>query len=352
VSFSARELHAYVALAGIGALFKGDLQPDDVAQISTSARATLGNTCFAGAAARLGAQVYLTGVVDPALALSQLAERRRLAGRRSQTSVLQVYPSYLGELVECGLALGYVPNDFGLERIFVGGEIVTAGLKHRAEHLFGQAIRFGEGYAMTETWPLAGTRCSQGHLHFEPSQALLEVLDPDTQASSAPGEPGTAVVTPLPPYRETTLLLRYDTEDVVRALDAVPLTCELRNIPATSDVQGKLRLAARHEYGWTFPRDVLEVLEGMEEVPLPARCGFWAVPGGVAVEVLVRSDSLEVKRQIAQHLEDGGIPLRELNLVTDGRALRNPLPLRCDLREASFSTGQAEPLSAGIGLST
>jgi hypothetical protein len=72
----------------------------------------------------------------------------------------------------------------------------------------------------------------------------------------------------------------------------------------------------------------------------------------VAVEVLVRSDSLEVKRQIAQHLEDGGIPLRELNLVTDGRALRNPLPLRCDLREASFSTGQAEPLSAGIGLST
>ena len=146
------------------------------------------------------------------------------------------------------------------------------------------------------------------------------------------------VATPLPPYRETTLLLRYDTEDVVRALDAVPLTCELRNLPATGDVLGKLRLSARHEHGWTFPRDVLEALEAVEAVPLPARCGFWSVPGGVALEAVVRGDSPDVGREIGDRLEARGVPLRELRLVDDGRALQRPLPLRCDLREASFAS--------------
>ena len=48
-----------------------------------------------------------------------------------------------------------------------------------------------------------------------------------------------------------------------------PLTCNLRSLPATSAMLGKLRLAVRHQDGWTFPRDVLEALEALREVPLP-----------------------------------------------------------------------------------
>jgi hypothetical protein len=162
------------------------------------------------------------------------------------------------------------------------------------------------------------------------------VLDAQTGAPTRPNDPGTLILTPFPPFRETTIVLRYDTQDVVRPL-AGPLTCVLRQLPATSNLLGKLRLSVRHEHGWTFPRDVLEALEAIEAVPLPARCGFWALPDGVAVEVVVRRDTPDTRRAIERALEEQGVPVRELYLVEDRRQLRHPLPLRCDLREASFN---------------
>ena len=178
---------------------------------------------------------------------------------------------------------------------------------------------------------------------LEPSHGLLEVIDPETARPAAVGEPGTVVATPFAPYRETTILLRYDTEDVVRAM-GMPLTCSLRNrLVATSDLLGKLRLAVRHEAGWTFPRDVFEALEAVDDVPLPARCGFWAVPGGVSVEVVTRGgEGAVARRVIGEQLEAHRVPVRELYLREHAGQLRRPLPLRCDLRETSFRGGAAE----------
>jgi phenylacetate-coenzyme A ligase PaaK-like adenylate-forming protein len=322
-------------------LFDRQLGEADIVQMNTSSRATLGNIGLAGACAQIGALAYLTGVVDPAHTLALLAERHQLPGKKERTSVVSLYPSYLGELVEAGLQRGYRPADFGLEHVLVGGEVVTEGLKQRARRLFGD-VTFVQGYAMTETIPFGGRACPDGHLHFEPSHALLEVVEPETAHPVAVGEPGTLVVTPFAPYRETTLLLRYDTEDMAR-LATEPLTCDLRNLPATTDLLGKRRLSVRHDHGWTFPRDVLEALEGVDDVPLPARCGFWAVPGGVAVEVVTRGgDGPLLRRVIGDQLEARQVPVRELYLREHAGALQRPLPLRCDLRETSFRGGSAE----------
>jgi phenylacetate-coenzyme A ligase PaaK-like adenylate-forming protein len=335
VCFSQYELRTFVALEAINFLMHHQISPEDIVLISSSARATLGNTCFAGACARIGAQVSMGGLIEPAHSLALLAEPRRLAGKKPRVSVLSIYPSYLGELVTCGIELGYRPSDFGVECIFSGGEIVTAGLKARSQQLFGQ-VHFVEGYGMTEPWPFGATRCPEGHLHFEPSHGLLEVQDLETGAPAQPGAAGTIIATPFPPFRETTLILRYDTQDVVAPL-AEPLACALHHLPATTNVQGKLRLAVRHDSGWTFPRDVLEALEAVEAVPLPARCGFWAVPGGVAVEVVAPSATLAARGIIEQSLAARGVPVRELHVIDDRGQLRCPLPLRCDLREISFS---------------
>jgi phenylacetate-CoA ligase len=348
VSFSAYELRVIVALSTIGFLIGRHIVEEDIVQLSTSSRATLGSIGLAGACARIGALAYLAGVVDPAHTLALLAERHRLPGKKDRASAVSLYPSYLGEVVETGLRLGYRAADFGLEKILVGGEVVTQGLKDRCQRLFGP-VSFIEGYAMTETIPFGGTPCSAGHLHFEASHGLLEVIDPETVKPAAVGEPGTIVATPFAPYRETTILLRYDTEDMVRPL-ATPLTCSLRNLPvATSDVLGKLRLSVRHEAGWTFPRDVVEALEAVEEVALPARCGFWAVNGGVAVEVVTQSGNGPMARRvIADQLEARHVQLRELYLREHPGELQHPLPLRCDLRETSFRGGPAERLSDRI----
>jgi phenylacetate-coenzyme A ligase PaaK-like adenylate-forming protein len=336
VYFTAREIQATGLLGAITFLQSGQIGPEDIVQISTSSRATLGNTCFSQACQRIGAVWYQTGLVDPAHALMLLSEEHRLPGKKPRASFLNTYASYLGELVEYGLANGYRPEDFGPERISVGGEIVTAGLKDRCQKLFGP-VEFIQGYAMTETWPFSGSRCSEGHLHFEPSQGLLEVLDPDTSEPARPGQTGTIVATPFPPYREASVVLRYDTEDVVQPLSG-PFTCNLKHWPATSDLLGKLRLSVHGPDGWIYPRQIREALEAVEEVPLPARCGFWAMNGGVAVEVLVQKAEAAIRHKIGQCLEEQSVPLKELRLVEDSSQLQHPLPLRCDLREALFDS--------------
>jgi len=351
VCFSRDEMRSYMALGAISLLAGGLIDAADVVQISTSARATLGNSCFAGACERAGALVHHAGLVSAEHTLGLLTRRRVLRGRRDQVSLLMTYPSHLGEVVELGLRCGLGPADFGLRRIAVGGELVTEGLKARSRRLFGDVAMI-EGYGMTETWPLAGLPCPDGHLHFEPSQALVEVLDLETGGPARPGRAGTIVVTSFPPYRQTTILLRYDTRDVVR-VPAEPPTCALRHRPATGQLQGKLGLSVQHDEGWTFPRPVLEALEGVEDVPLPARCGFWAVPGGVAVEVMTRDgDGPEARRAVERALGERGVPVRALHLLPDRRALRRPLPLRGDLREATFDAATVDgerPASSSLG---
>jgi phenylacetate-CoA ligase len=279
--------------------------------------------------------VHLAGLIEPLRTLALLAEERSIPGKKPKVSYMSIYASYLGELVECGLQHGYGPDDFGLERIAVGGELVSKGLKERALKLFGP-VEVYDDYGMTETWPFQGQSCSEGHLHFDPTSGMLEVIDLETGTPARSGQAGTLVATPLPPYREVTILLRYDTQDVVRQVEG-PLTCNLRNLQATSPLLGKLRLASRHEGGWMFARDVLEALEGAEEVPLPARYGFWAVPGGVAVEVVTRrGGEPRVRRAIETRLEERGVPVRELNLVEHRGELRRPVALRCDLKESTF----------------
>jgi len=67
------------------------------------------------------------------------------------------------------------------------------------------------------------------------------------------------------------------------------------------------------------------------------------VPGGMAIEVVVEHVTAEARGAVERSLAEHGIPLCELHLVTDRSRLRRPLPLRCDLRETSFSQPMSEP---------
>jgi phenylacetate-CoA ligase len=337
VWFSDYENHLIGALSAISFLSQKIIQPDDFVLVSISTRARLGVYGVTFSANAIGALVHPAGVVSPEHTLALLGERHRIPGKKSQVSVMSTYPSYLGELVECGRALGYGPGDFGLERVLLGGEILSEGMQHRVRELFGP-IEILQNYGMTELVPFGASVCDQGHLHYEPTVGMLEVLDLDTrQHPAGPGEPGVVVATPLPPFRETTVLLRYDTEDVVKTIEG-PLDCSLRRVPATTNLLGKARLSVQHDDGWTFVRDVLDALESVEEVTLPARYGFRAVPGGVAVEVVARSTGARTRSAVGDALVAHGVPLRELSVVADRSDLEFPMPLRCDLREGSLAT--------------
>ena len=335
VYFSRAEFEATVVLGAISVLLARQVEPGDVVQLSVSSRALFPVMLAAQIAARVGAVVYQAGFVDPGHALALLAEKRSLPGHRPRANVLSTTPSYFGSLVERGAELGYRPRDFGVERIVLGGEIATQGLRDRATRVFGE-VEYVEPYAATEIFGTGALTCLSGHLHFPVPPGLVEVVSLDGRREAEPGEPGTLVVTPFAPYRTTTVVLRYDTADVVR-VPAEPPTCELSTIPATSHVVGKLARSIPHSGGWTFQRDVAEALEALEEVPLPARFGMRADRAdGVAVEVVAREDDARTRRRVAAALERS-VPLRGLRVVTDPASLEDPVLLRTDLREHSFS---------------
>ena len=337
VWFSADELHLIGALSAMGAFQAGTVRAEDQVLVAVSARNVLGVSALSDAATAVGATVQLNGMVDPLITLGILAQHRPVAGHRPHITVMSASSSYFGQLVELAPAAGYRPDDFGLERVLVNGEVVSSGLRERAQRVFGP-IEVVETYALTELVPFGAMRCGEGHLHYEPTVCFVEVLGIDDGQPVAPGGVGTLVGTPLPPFRTSTPLLRYDTEDVVRTVDG-PVSCELRRLPALAEVLGRRRLSVRHGTGHTFPADVVQALESVEAVPLPARYGFRAAGAGVAVDAVVRSSGPAVRTQIGDALQRHGVPLVELRLVEDPALLRSPAPLRCDLREADLSPG-------------
>jgi phenylacetate-coenzyme A ligase PaaK-like adenylate-forming protein len=311
VAFSAHELDMLSGLAALGYVLGNDLSAEDVVQVSGDPRG-IGAYVLSAAIARIGAVALAGGAFD------------------ARTTVLQADASCIGQLLEAAARNGSRPSRSLLRRVFTGGETVTQGLRRRLSKHFGD-VRVVETYGMTETFGAGGLLCTHGHLHFHPAHALVEVIDPRTGVTAQPGHTGNLVVTPLPPFRETTLLLRYDTEDVATQLPAPP-TCELRGLPAVGPLLGTRQLAVEHDHGYTFPRDLLEALEALDEVPLPARCGMWPIGGGVGIEVLVRQDTPAIRAHIADALEARAVPLRALNLHTNRSALRHALPVRCDMR--------------------
>jgi phenylacetate-coenzyme A ligase PaaK-like adenylate-forming protein len=128
------------------------------------------------------------------------------------------------------------------------------------------------------------------------------------------------VITPMPPFRETTLLLRYDTQDLVQQLDAT-VACELSGLPAVSRVLGRRGEAVRHAHGETYPRDVLEVLEALEDVPLPARYRMWAQGDGVGLDVQARAPTQDVRERIGAALARAGVPVAALYLDVEHSAI-------------------------------
>jgi hypothetical protein len=92
IYLSAYEMRTYIALTAIGLLATNRIDESDVVQISTSSRATLGNTCFAGACARIGALVHLAGLVEPLRTLALLAEEQRVPGKKPKVSYMGPTP--------------------------------------------------------------------------------------------------------------------------------------------------------------------------------------------------------------------------------------------------------------------
>lgn len=138
-------------------------------------------------------------------------------------------------------------------------------------------------------------------------------------------------MTPYTQYRDTTLLLRYDTGDLVRRLPGTePPTCSLRGMPATS------RILGRHSDGPAelTQRAVLDRLQGERQLPLPTRYALSASPDGPRLYVVADRPSAALLARVEERFDD--LPLSGVVLLEDLDELPEPCRVRADLTEHSF----------------
>ncbi len=342
VRFSAAELKTTYAMSAIGNLVHDLITPGDRVLVATSARAALGNSSIAMSTAMVGAEASLAGQRPAGEMLSLLATTGRPSPDSAAFTVLSTYPSYLGLLVSEASRQGLGPDDFALRTVMTGGEIVTAALLDRARTVFGEHVRFVQSYGMTETAPAGGSLCEAGHLHFEPSKAIIETRALGTARHAQPGELATLVVTPLTPFRRATVFLRYDTGDVVRALPA-QLSCSLAAMPATSVPEGKQSFTIHRPELTVTPRELLEVIEASPHVCLPARISYHE-NDDATVDLTVQASHPSAEASLRADLQRAGVPVRTLTVVRDISTTNAPAyPLRGVLPDAPVAAATFSP---------
>lgn len=342
VWFSRYDLEVISALNAAAMMLTGGLRSRHIWANCVSSR-SVAHVLLERSIIMSGAAFLPVGVVDPCTTLDRLTRLLRIPGKEPRVTHLNASASYLALLVQEAERSGRNRRDFGLQEIHAGGEVLTDALRGRAEEVFGAPVV--DGYSMTEIVPVAGQACSHGHLHIRPDQGCVEVLDPDTLLPAAPGTVGILTVTPYVTYRETTILLRYMTGDLVRVLEGERLDCEMAGLPATSRILGR-----EVAVGLTT-RDVLDLLQAERELPLPTRFAVDSTSGGPVLHVVSGQADRRVLARLEGRAASLGLPLRGIVLVRDPSDLPALCPVRADLMEHSFdrpSTDRPAPVSTGI----
>jgi phenylacetate-coenzyme A ligase PaaK-like adenylate-forming protein len=331
VWFSDYELSLTSSLGSV--LFFGldGVDESDIMVVATSSRAPLSMTMLIERCRRLGAGVVPVGLVDPHLALDALLRVHRLPGKRPRATTLTTYPSHLASIVALAERRGHGPGDFGLRTITSAGEVLTDALRARAERVLGGRII--DNYAMTEIYPVAGRSCGSGHLHFANDFAVIEVVDPVTGRKAADGAVGSLVVTPLFPFRDTSIVLRLDTGDLTRRVRGA--ACELADTVAVEPLLGKAAMTAVAGAGPVYQREVLEALQAEPAIPLPTRYGVQT--GILHVAAGESDDTVNGRGEVLRRRILARLPaVTDVVLHAHPAELPDAVPLRTDLREAHF----------------
>ncbi|MEV5574296.1 AMP-binding protein [Spirillospora sp. NPDC052269] len=332
VWLSRYELELWPALIALAMLLRGEVRPGDCMQINVSSRATAAVQEDLEMLRLSNASARVVGQVPPDESIDHLLDR---AG--GIPTLLGAYPSYLGQLVTAARRRGLGPDDFELRALFVGGEVLSPHLAEAARDTFG-VRQIHDTYGVTELLPAGGRSCEGGHLHLDLNMGYAEVERLDADEPAEVGELGTLVVTPFYPYRECMPVLRYDTRDVVRVLPD-ELDCELAGVPAVSKILGKESRLLRTRDGIVTQRDVVEALDGLPGVEWPVRHqARVSGDGRLHLTVAARGPS---PSDVVKAFADRDLDVTAEIVELDEDEARLFHPLRCDLREETFTAAPA-----------
>jgi phenylacetate-CoA ligase len=226
---------------------------DDSVQVMVGYGLWTAGTGFQAGAERLGALVVPTGPGNLELQLEMLIDM--------DATVLCATASFallLAETVEDrGLA-----GSLSLRAGVIGSERWGSKMRERIESLL--RIETFDIYGLTELYgPGVGIECAEHEgIHYWSDYYVVEIVDPASGASLAPGEEGEVVLTTL--RKEGMPLVRYRTRDVSR-LYVEPCPCG-SSFPRLARLTGRTDDMVKVKGVAVFPSQVEAILARVEGV--------------------------------------------------------------------------------------
>lgn len=230
------------------ALHTNGVRSTDVVDVTPMYHWVLAGTMLDDGYRRLGCNVIPGGAGSSEMHV----ENMRWAG----VSAIFAFPTFLEQLALRVEAAGIDPQrDIHLRMATIAGEMSSPDARLRMEEFFGCKVR--EQYGGAEVANVAAECEAGGGMHLNPKY-LVEVLDVDTGAPAAVGQPGVLVLSDL--RREAMPILRYYTSDITAGLDDAPCACG-RTTPRIGRILGRTGEIMRVKGLFVVPRQVAAALE-------------------------------------------------------------------------------------------
>jgi phenylacetate-CoA ligase len=272
----------------------------DVALVSASYHLTPLGFMLDDAARALGCVTIPGGV-------GQTEQQARVAAHLRATAYIGT-PSFLLTLLQKAKETG---APLALEVAFVVAEMLPESLRAELE---GWGVRVRQGYGTADLGCVAYECTEKGGWHLHPD-CIVEVLDLETRAAAAPGQPGEVVCTI---FDEAYPLLRFATGDIATFAPDVPCRCG-RTTPKLAGLLGRVGDAVKVRGMFVRGAQVEAVGKRFPEVQ--------------KVQAIVtregHHDELEVLAEVAAPDAAGGLAERL------AEALRDELKVRATVRLAA-----------------
>jgi phenylacetate-CoA ligase len=285
------------------ALAAAGFRAGDIAMNSASYHLTPLGFMLDSAARTLGCVVVPAGTGQTDLQV-------RIAATLRATGYLGT-PSFLYALLKRGREVG---TPLRIEVAFVTAEMLPDSLRAELENDFG--VRVLQGYGTADQGCLAYECAEKGGMHLHP-ECILEVLDLETGAQAAPGQPGQIVATI---FDEAYPLIRFATGDI--GAMAPPSKCACgRTAPKLAGLLGRVGDAVKVKGMFIRGAEIEKALK--------------AFPGITRFQAVITREQHQDHLEYVLELAPGAAV--DVALVAD--ALRDAVKLRGEVRTGAVPEG-------------
>jgi phenylacetate-CoA ligase len=213
--------------------------------------------------------------------------------------------SYLLHLLEVAAKLGIDLKQCGVRMVASVGEPGAAlqATRRRLAEAWGAAV--GDGYGLTEIFPLGGSCMHSNSIHLCDDIALTEIVDPKTGETVPAGMPGEVVYTNL--IGDTQPLLRYRSRDIARVAPPAPCACGHTGTRLLNSVEGRVDDMIWYRGANLFPSAVESVVLNFTDLAHEFQIvvdGSHALPNMTIRVEMLRDMNQEERASLARNVSE------------------------------------------------